>query len=251
MTTPTRTLAVVDVVSARAHNPGYQSFADSLNAHLIAEATAQGWVVEHLSAADADREQLLQAGQRADAIVIMGGEDVAPGLYGGAADYPGAGNHVPAADEAQIALVLQSAELGVPLLGICRGHQIVNVAFGGTLVQHLGDHTIHRTPAPGPGPMVSHPVDLAADSALARALSATTVEVRSSHHQAVGELGTGLRAVAWAPDDQLIEAVEHVSAPIYGVQWHPEEPGAALDQLGRTLGLLRSAAEFTRAAVAA
>jgi len=251
MTSSTHTLAVVDVVSERADNPRYQSFADSLNDRLIAEATAQGWTVEHLSAADTARDELLLAGQRADAIVIMGGEDVAPDLYGGPTEYPGAGNHVQAADEAQIALVLQSAELGVPLLGICRGHQIVNVAFGGTLVQHLGDHTIHRTPEPGPGPMVSHPVDLAAGSALARALSATSVEVRSSHHQAVGELGTGLRAVAWAPDDALVEAVEHVTAPIFGVQWHPEEPGAARGQLGLTLGLLRSAAEFARADVAA
>ena len=108
-----------------------------------------------------------------------------------------------------------------------------------------------RTAEPGPGPMVSHPVELAADSALARALSSTVLEVRSSHHQAVGELGSGLRAVAWAPDDALVEAVEHVSAPIFGVQWHPEEPGAAVDQLGLTLGLLRSAAEFSRADVAA
>jgi len=251
MTSTPRTLAVVDVVSERAHNPRYQSFADSLNARLIAEAVAQGWTVEHHSAADTSRNELLLAGRRADAIVIMGGEDVAPDLYGGSPEYPGAGNHVQAADEAQIALVLQSARLGVPLLGICRGHQIVNVAFGGTLVQHLGDHTIHRTTEPGPGPMVSHPVELAADSALARALSSTVLEVRSSHHQAVGELGSGLRAVAWAPDDALVEAVEHVSAPIFGVQWHPEEPGAAVDQLGLTLGLLRSAAEFSRADVAA
>ncbi|NIJ04453.1 gamma-glutamyl-gamma-aminobutyrate hydrolase family protein [Frigoribacterium faeni] len=159
----------------------------------------------------------------ADAVVVTGGEDVDPSFYGGDADDPHLGQTFPAADRAQVALVRQAVAGNTPLVGICRGMQLVNVALGGDLVQHLheGGH-VGDDPADS---MVDHRVAVEPDSRLARALGATELDVRSSHHQAVGRVGTGLRVVARA-DDGTVEAVEHEEAPVWCVQWHPEDAGS-------------------------
>src|SRR5581483_2895399 len=116
----------------------------------------------------------------------------------------------------------------LPMLCICRGMQLLNVALGGDLVQHIPDHfgerVLHRRPERLP---VTHPVRLEPESRLAHLLGATELVVRSFHHQAVGRLGAGLRAVAWSPDG-VVEAVESERHPfVVAVQWHPE-----LDALG-------------------
>ncbi len=162
----------------------------------------------------------------------MGGEDVHPSFYGGPTEYPRSGVHSIAADEAQIALVKDAEKRGTPLLAICRGHQVLNVALGGDLIQHLPPESGHRN-SQGPDTFKEHGLILDAAGALADVVR-TDEAVQSSHHQAVGRLGTGLR-VAASSVDGVVEAVVHESAPLTGVQWHPEHRSAPDGQLVRLL----------------
>ncbi|RFA13942.1 hypothetical protein B7R22_09905 [Subtercola boreus] len=224
-------LAVVEVTRFRPRDTEYHAYVDMLNSRVAAEAEAQGFRVTRTGAADVATAQLLALTDSAEAIVIMGGEDIAPRFYDGSLSYPAQGQHFETADEGQLALVRRAFGRGTPLLGICRGHQIINVAFGGTLQQDIGDDTIHKNlGAPVSRAMAGHPVDLAEGSDLARALRAQSVQVQSAHHQSIDELGSGLVVVGTAPDGSP-EAVEHRSAPITGVQFHPEDPGAPDGQL--------------------
>lgn len=116
-------------------------------------------------------------------------------------------------DELELDLTRRFLDAGKPILGICRGLQVVNVALGGTLLQHVEGHS-----ADGHGDRL-HSVRTRSGSALER-LYGRRFTVNSAHHQAVERLGRGLRAVQWA--GEVIEAVEHVSAPLWAVQWHPE-----------------------------
>jgi putative glutamine amidotransferase len=169
-----------------------------------------------------------------DALVLTGGGDVDPARYGGA---PDTGVDVdPARDDAEIALVHAAARAGVPLLGVCRGLQILVVAFGGTLTGDLGmSHVL---------PEVGHPVSTRAGS-LARRVLGERPHVNSLHHQAVAEPGPCWRPTAWA-DDGVVEAAEWTGPsawPVLGVQWHPELDGAAgtvlFEWLAREAGLGR------------
>jgi putative glutamine amidotransferase len=233
-----RRLSVVEVTRFRPHAADYHAYVEVLNSRMVEEARSSGWLVERIAAADVGTAALLEATAASDAIVIMGGEDVTPRFYGAADGYPAEGQHFETADEGQIALVRRALRRGTPLLGVCRGHQVVNVALGGTLVQDLGTDTIHKNlHVPIVDVMHAHEVALAPGSRLAEQLGATTIRVQSAHHQAVASVGTGLVAVATAPDG-LIEAVEHESAPIVGVQWHPEDPGAPEGQLAALLELV-------------
>ncbi|GGF25830.1 gamma-glutamyl-gamma-aminobutyrate hydrolase family protein [Subtercola lobariae] len=230
-------LAVVEVTRSRPHDSAYHSYIDLLNSRVVREAEAQGYSVSRIAAADVGAEALLESTRDADAIVVMGGEDIAPRFYGGASEYPSQGRHFEVADEAQIALVRRAVETSTPLLGICRGLQIINVALGGTLVQDIGTETIHKNlDVPVDETMAGHDVAVRASSRLAATLGASVV-VQSAHHQAVDALGSGLVVVATAADG-LPEAVEHVSAPIIGIQWHPEDPGAPVGQLELLLAAL-------------
>lgn len=241
-------LAVVEVTRHRPHAAEYHAYVDDMNARVQATAGAAGWQAVRLAAGDLGTDELLRATDGADAIVVLGGEDVTPRYYGGATGYPGEGRHDPVADEAQLALVRRAVVRRTPLLGVCRGHQVINVALGGDLVQHLDDHEgLHRTPgAPVEQLMHPHAVSLERGSRLARALGAGPV-VQSAHHQAVGRLGAGLRVVGRAGDG-TVEAVEHDSAPVAGVQWHPEDRGAPAGQLEALLASLAEAVEAGRLA---
>jgi putative glutamine amidotransferase len=233
-----RTLAVVEVTRFRAHDPAYHDYVQVLIGRTIALAEELGWNVNRVAAADLGPVSLLAQTDSADAVVIMGGEDIAPEFYGGDPGYDGESAHFPAADAGQIALVLRALERGTPLLGICRGHQIINVALGGTIVQHLGESTVHKNHgAPIARIMASHAVEVAPESGLAALLGASAVRVQSAHHQAVASLGDGLVVVGRTPDGE-IEAIEHETAPIVGVQWHPEDPGAPAGQLAALLASL-------------
>jgi putative glutamine amidotransferase len=231
-----RSLAVVEATWSRAHDPEYHAYVQLLVGAAIVEAESQGWTVTRL-AADEGQDALLARTEQADAVLIMGGEDIAPAFYGAAEGYEGESRHLEAADAAQIALVLRAIDRQTPLLGICRGLQIINVALGGTLVQHLGDESDHRNSGvPIREIMAAHPVHLAAGSLISGLLESETVDVQSAHHQAVDIVGSGL-AVTGRASDGHVEALEHVSAPVLGVQWHPEDPGAPAGQLA---GLLAS-----------
>jgi putative glutamine amidotransferase len=159
-----------------------------------------------------------------DALVLAGGADVDPGSYGAEPD-PHTTHTVPERDAFEIALALCAMDRDVPLLGICRGMQVMNVARGGTLIQHLPDdvgHTDHRR-ALGTFENADHDVRLADGSLAARAARERIHSTKSHHHQGVDDLGEGLEVTGWATIDDLPEAIEDSSRRFaLGVQWHPE-----------------------------
>lgn len=154
-----------------------------------------------------------------DAVVLPGGNDVDPARYGEARRHPETRNVDPLQDSADIAAVRGCLAAGTPLLAICRGMQVLNVACGGSLVQHLGPSDIDHLD-------VFHDVELTEGSLVAGVMGATSVSVSSYHHQAVDRLGTRLTAVGRAADG-CVEALERDSAPVLAVQWHPEDNAAA------------------------
>ncbi|TFD57176.1 glutamine amidotransferase [Cryobacterium suzukii] len=235
-----RMLVVVEVTTARPDRPAYHAKVQVLNSRVVAEAKTAGWSVTRVAAADVTPADLSRLTADADALVIVGGEDITPSYYGGTTGYEGETAHFAIADEGQIALVQRAFALGTPLLGICRGLQIINVALGGTLVQHIDDG-IHKNVDVSIDQILStHDVTLATGSTLASSLGRVDISVQSAHHQIVDRLGAGLVAAAHAPDG-LIEALEHDSAPIVGVQWHPEAPDSPADQLALLLAGLAAA----------
>ncbi|MGW3107361.1 gamma-glutamyl-gamma-aminobutyrate hydrolase family protein [Streptomyces sp. NPDC001100] len=151
---------------------------------------------------------------RLDGLVIAGGPDVEPVRYGAERD-PRTGPPALARDAWELALIEAALAAGLPLLGICRGMQLLNVAVGGTLVQHIDGH------AETPGVFGRHPVKPVPGTLYAAAVPEET-SVPTFHHQAVDRLGAGLVVSAWA-EDGTVEAVELPSADwVLGVQWHPE-----------------------------
>lgn len=224
-------LAVVEVTANRPDRPEYHAKVQTLNSRVAAVGEAGGWLVTRVAAADVTVTELLETTDACDAVVIVGGEDITPAFYGAHEGYEGETLHFAAADEGQIALVRRAVARNTPLLGICRGLQVINVALGGSIVQHIEEDGVHRTfGVPIDQVLTEHGVSLAAGGTLARSLGSREISVQSAHHQSVGRLGDGLAAAAHAPDG-LIEALEHESAPITGVQWHPEAPGSPADQL--------------------
>jgi gamma-glutamyl-gamma-aminobutyrate hydrolase PuuD len=183
-----------------------------------------------------------------DGLVVSGGPDVDPVRYG-AVRHPRTSPPVTLRDAWDLAVTSHALRLGVPLLAICRGMQVLNVCRGGTLHQHIPDligHARHGGPPNGFG---LHQVRVSPDSMLAGILTPAAengyFDVPTRHHQAVDLLGDGLKAVAWEQDG-TIEAVEAgpselegFSGFVLGVQWHPEQ-GSDLRLFG---ALARAAAE--------
>jgi putative glutamine amidotransferase len=159
-----------------------------------------------------------------DGLLLAGGGDLEPSRYG-AAGHPALDGVDPDRDELELALARAAVRLGMPVLGICRGMQLLSVAHGGTLVQHLPDLpglAVHRTAAKD----ARHGLRVEPGSRLAAALGGVEVEVLSDHHQALDRLGAGFRAVAWSPDG-LVEAIEREQGWTVGVLWHPESTARA------------------------
>jgi putative glutamine amidotransferase len=158
-------------------------------------------------------------------LYLTGGADVNPAFYG---EEPQPLTEKPDAsrDALERALIGQAMERRLPVFGICRGQQMLNVALGGTLAQHIDRHSYKDTPE-------VHPVEIRPGTRLASILNAPGQMVNSMHHQAIGRLAPGLKVSATAPDG-TIEAVELEGAPfVVTVQWHPEERHEtyALDRL--------------------
>ena len=151
-----------------------------------------------------------------DGLIVCGGVDVHPARYGEAVD--GAVNMDEARDAAEIALVEAFLKAGKPIFGICRGHQLLNVIFGGTLVQHLPNAIEHSTVLAGRD--IVHEV-IAQKGSIAEKLYGESFTVNSWHHQAVQDLADGF-FVTLRADDDVIEGYEHEKLPVFGVQWHPE-----------------------------
>jgi putative glutamine amidotransferase len=186
----------------------------------VQRAGALALLVPPDGTAASDPDPLLD---RIDGLMLAGGADVDPGSYG-AQPHPELGPTWPERDRFEIALVRRALERGMPVLGVCRGMQILNVALGGTLVQHLPavlGHDEHRVT---PGAFGEHEVRLEPGSVAAKAAGGERVTVKSHHHQGIGELGRGLVATGWSADGKLIEAIEiPEQAFALGVLWHPEE----------------------------
>jgi gamma-glutamyl-gamma-aminobutyrate hydrolase PuuD len=166
-----------------------------------------------------------------DALLLPGGSDVDPELYG---QEPHAETYgvVPERDRGELALLARALEHDMPVLAVCRGSQVLNIARGGDLVQHLPDVLGHERHKERPGFFGDHDVQLDASSRLGSLLG-ERAPVKSHHHQGFGRLGRGLREVAWA-DDGTIEAIEDPDRPfLLGVLWHPEagEDGALFTAL--------------------
>ena len=163
----------------------------------------------------------------ASGILLTGGGDVQPELYG-AVPHPTFSAAEPGRDEYEIDLIRRALKKDLPVLAICRGMQVLNVACGGTLVQdipsELRDTLKHKLEVPPNEPVtLAHEVWVEKDSTLARLVGeADTYQVNSRHHQAVATFGEGLVAVATAPDG-VIEAIEAPERRFcLGVEWHPE-----------------------------
>jgi putative glutamine amidotransferase len=177
---------------------------------------------------------------RLDGLLIPGGPDIDPATYG---DVPHEtlGPLFPEIDRFEIACLLEAERIGLPVLAICRGMQIVNVAHGGTLFQDLpaevGTEVLHRRGSLADPPAM-HAVRVEPDSRLARVLGTAELVTNAFHHQAPRELGEGLRAVAWT-EDGVIEGLEGGS--VLGVQWHAEAMQDRPDQRALFAALIDAA----------
>jgi putative glutamine amidotransferase len=156
-----------------------------------------------------------------DGVIFSGGGDLDPALYGAEphaeTDPPGVER-----DRAELRLIQAALARDMPVLAVCRGSQLLNVAHGGDLVQHLPDMVGHDRHKHVPGAFSDHDVTVAPDSRLGELLG-EHAPVKSHHHQGYGRIGDGLRAVAWA-EDGLVEGLEDSGKRFaLGVLWHPEE----------------------------
>jgi putative glutamine amidotransferase len=168
-----------------------------------------------------DAPELLE---RVQGLVLSGGSDVDPALYG-EAPHPKLGKVIRERDDFELALTREAVVWDMPLLAICRGHQVLNVAMGGTLIQDIPSEVtggLEHDPRRERWER-AHPVEIYEGTRLRDILKRGTVSVNSFHHQAIGRLGDGLVVSARSCDDQLVEAVELPGRRfVLGVQWHPE-----------------------------
>jgi putative glutamine amidotransferase len=160
---------------------------------------------------------------RIDALVLGGGADIDPDSQGVEAHPETIGTN-PDRDRFEIALALGALDRGMPLLGVCRGMQVLNVACGGTLDQHIPDRLGHEIHRPVPGAWAEHEVRIEPGSLAAEAAGTEWLTVKSHHHQGIDRIADKLTATAWATDDESIEAIESGGVGFaLGVLWHPEE----------------------------
>jgi putative glutamine amidotransferase len=157
-----------------------------------------------------------------DALLLAGGVDVGPGAYGADA-HPATDDSNDERDAFELALARRALARDIPVLGICRGMQVMNVAAGGTLHQHLPELVGHNDHRHTPGQFTDHDVRLAEGSLAARATGEHLHATKSHHHQSVDALGEGFVVTGWSALDDLPEAIERPGRRFaLGVQWHPE-----------------------------
>jgi putative glutamine amidotransferase len=207
----------------------------------VAGAGAVPIILPVVDAVATDPDRFLEL---VDGLLLSGGSDIDPASYGAA---PGAeiSGARPERDRVELSLAWRALELDLPLLGICRGMELLNVATGGTLVQHLPDRVGHDGHRHTPGAFSDHEVRLEPGSLAAEVVGAERTDVKSHHHQGLDELGEEVVASGWS-DDGVVEAIELPERRFaLGVLWHPEE-----DERSRVIGALVEASE-RRAARAA
>ena len=213
---------LIAVIGRRAQKVDVLRYSATLAAEAMCEAVWAGGgepLVLHAPAADPTTE-LADRLRRFDGILLPGGADLGPRHYG-QEPVPEVVAVVDFQDDLDLAVARQVVALDLPTLVICRGMQVLNVALGGTLVQHLAPSSVPHVDPHGRGECI-HDVDVAAASRLRQVVGQDRIPVSSYHHQAIDRLAAGLQVVGRA-DDGCIEAVEHESADVLGVQWHPED----------------------------
>ena len=184
-----------------------------------------------LSPRELDRDDAATLLSRFDGLVLMGGADVDPHLYGQTRQPHVYGVNTEQ-DHFEMALVHAAIETKLPTLAVCRGIQLVNVALGGTLIQHIGEvpGAIEHAPSKFPAGQdyVLHDVAIRDGSKLAAAMKTHEARVASFHHQGLDRIGKGLEVSATSPDG-LVEGLEHTGSGqwLIGVQWHPEDTAAS------------------------
>lgn len=181
-----------------------------------------------------------------DALVLAGGADVDPRRYDAEPEAETVTR--PERDAAEFSLLREALRLGMPVLGVCRGMEVLNVACGGSLTQHLPGTLGNPRHQPSPGVYGTTTVTLRPGSRTERIIGGQT-KVRCYHHQAVDRLGDGLRVTGWA-DDGTIEAIEPEETAeetgerfLLGVQWHPEQDGEDGEDVRLFTALVRAARE--------
>jgi putative glutamine amidotransferase len=186
------------------------------------------------AAAEAEPDRMLDL---LDALILAGGSDIDAASYGAESHAETKGTW-PERDSFEVALAQQALERDMPLLGICRGMEVLNIARGGTLCQHIPEIVGHERHREVPGTFGDHEVKLEPGSLAAEAAGAERIGVKSHHHQGVDEVGEGLLVTGHSVDDDLIEAIELPERRFaLGVIWHPEE-----DVDDRVIGALVAAA---------
>lgn len=192
--------------------------------HDYAEAVAEAGGAPFWIPPLADKEALERILDVLDGLLLTGGGDLEAWRFG-EEPHPSLSGVQPWRDEAELYLYRRAREKGLPILGICRGCQVINVAEGGSLIQDIPSlvpgSLAHQQTLPADE--ASHSVQVEGESLLHRILGVDALGVNSFHHQAVGRVGEGLRATAKSPEDGVVEAVEGRSGSfLLGVQWHPE-----------------------------
>lgn len=187
-----------------------------------AEAIRRGGNIPVVICRTAETGHIARVVAKLDLLLLPGGVDIEPRRYGEDSS-PALGKTIPERDEFDFAVLEAALARKVPVMGICRGMQLINIRFGGSLwqdlpsefpvkdIRHRGDHVGTRC----------HSIAIEPGSRLAAAIGATNAVVNSMHHQAVKHLAPGFRITARAPDG-VVEAIEHESLPVAGVQFHPE-----------------------------
>ena len=212
---------VIGILASKYETGPWQLLQHGLGDHYvrsIEEAGGLAMILPH----GTDEELITAYVDQCDGILVPGGIDVDPALFH-EERHPLCGESDMAYDLFQISVIQKTLAAGKPLFGICRGLQVINVAFGGTLYQDIslaGDNVLGHV-QPQYRNVATHKVTIADDSML-QMLLGEELEVNSFHHQVIHELGRGLKAVAWA-EDGLIEGIESDVYPnLLAVQWHPE-----------------------------
>lgn len=150
-----------------------------------------------------------------NALILPGGGDITPAFFG--EHNTGSRNIDTELDILQFQALEFGMRMCLPILGICKGMQLINVALGGTIIQDMPDSSHHRYL----GRDQYHTTTIAKDSCL-HPLYGNEAIVNSAHHQCIGQLGKNLRPIQWCTEDACVEAIAHESLPILGLQWHPE-----------------------------
>ncbi len=193
-------------------------------ATAVQRAGGIAFVVPPGAEATADPDTILD---RIDALMLAGGSDIDAATYG-AEPHPETKGTWPDRDAFEVALTKRAVDRGMPVLGICRGMQMLNVALGGTLRQHLPEDVGHADHRHTPGTFGDHDVRIEPGSLAAAAAGGEHVAVKSHHHQGVDRVAEGLRVCGWSATDDVIEAIEVEGGQFaLGVLWHPEEDEAS------------------------